>query len=180
MLPTGFYQFPSILLHPSSIWIYLTGGEEKGRRQRPALRDEMLSSTGCHTKALGAGLGTHPLTLPEQIGPKQKKPASPFRPLASSLGATARGQCKAQAEMPLLTLRPELPFSVLKGYLPSPPLFSASIQFNIGIVQCLLQCLRDICPGRPGETPARVCTNPPPRSMGFFSLLPRSLAPTKE
>lgn len=69
--------------------------------------------------------------------------------------------------------------------MPFPPSFlplCSQIQFNIGIVQCLLQCLRDICPGRlprlPGETPARVCTNPPVRSMGFFSLLPRSLAPT--
>ncbi|KAM6480058.1 hypothetical protein HDV62DRAFT_116962 [Trichoderma sp. SZMC 28011] len=66
-----------------SVWICfafdpLTGGIEKGRRQRPALRDEMLSSTGCHTKALGADLGTHSLTLPEQIGPKQKEGPPPF------------------------------------------------------------------------------------------------------
>lgn len=75
----------------ATLWIVLSGVEEKGRRQRPALRDEMLSSTGCHTKPLGAELGTHSLTLPEEIGPKQKRPASPFGPSAL-LGSSLRNQ----------------------------------------------------------------------------------------
>ncbi|KAL7928987.1 hypothetical protein V8C35DRAFT_205458 [Trichoderma chlorosporum] len=105
---------------------------EKGRRQRPALRDEMLSSTGCHTKALGAERGTPWLTLPEEIGPKEKRGPPPLS------GPLLQLFCwlLERVEMPLRFFEASS-IALLRGIRLAPPLFlPLAIHGAYGRVKC--------------------------------------------